>query len=117
MIESGRQPHPKAKAGAAPYTIIISFDLKETCRDMFLGHVRANAAASLEREVDCLRFDVLVPISHAGPDVMLYEVYSDRSAFEAHLVSPHFAEFDAATREIVKRRRSSNIGSMTRGGS
>ena len=104
MNESGRQSGPRAETAAAPYAIIVSFDLKEACRDAFLGRVLANAAASLEGEADCLRFDVLVPASHDGPDIVLYEVYSDRSGFDAHLASPHFAEFDVATREMVARK-------------
>ena len=43
--------------------------------------VCANAAASLKGEPECLRFDVLTPLA-GGDEVLLYEVYRDRAAFE-----------------------------------
>jgi (4S)-4-hydroxy-5-phosphonooxypentane-2,3-dione isomerase len=70
-------------------------------RETFLKLVRMNAATSLEAEAGCLRFDVLAPLETGGPDVLLYEVYADRAAFDAHLASPHFLAFDRATREMV----------------
>ncbi|MEL6748477.1 MAG: antibiotic biosynthesis monooxygenase [Pseudomonadota bacterium] len=32
---------------------------------------------------------------------MLYELYDDRAAFEAHLASAHYAAFDAATKDLI----------------
>lgn len=33
--------------------------------------------------------------------MFLYEVYDDRAAFQAHLTSVHFLEFDAQTASMV----------------
>jgi autoinducer 2-degrading protein len=84
--------------------ITVAFEVRPEARDHFLSLVRANAVASLEAEAECLRFDVLVPIGPGQPDVLLYEVYTDRAAFAAHLASPHFLAFDAATRDIVTKK-------------
>jgi quinol monooxygenase YgiN len=36
--------------------------------------------------------------------VYLYEVYDDRAAFDAHLASPHFVSFTAATAGMITDR-------------
>jgi quinol monooxygenase YgiN len=83
------------------FAITVAFAVKPDCRLPFLKLVCENAAASLGSEAGCLRFDVLEPLSGGDPDILLYEVYADRAAFKAHLASPHFLSFDAATRDMV----------------
>lgn len=95
---------PAAQAPPELYAITVAFELKPGERDRFLKLVRANAAASLREEPNCLRFDVLVPAAQSGADVLLYEIYADRLAFETHLASAHFIDFDAATRHMVTRK-------------
>jgi len=103
---SGQHTEPRVAAGLAQdlYAITVAFDLREGARDAFLDLVRANAAASLARERECFRFDVLVSLAASGPQVMLYEIYRDRAAFTAHLATAHFLEFDAATRDMVMKK-------------
>jgi len=33
--------------------------------------------------------------------VVLYEIYDDRAAFQAHVKTPHFAAFDRESRDLV----------------
>ena len=40
-----------------------------------------------------------------SPIVVLYEVYDDRAAFEAHLQTPHFFRWRDATQEWITDRR------------
>jgi quinol monooxygenase YgiN len=86
------------------FAITVAFSIKPEWRKDFLLLVRKNAAASLQAEAGCLRFDVLSPIAAGEPDVFLYEVYADRSAFDAHLASSHFQSFDAGTRDMVNEK-------------
>ncbi len=84
------------------YAVCVTFELKPAHAAEFLERVGRQAKNSLEREAGCHRFDVC-----ASPDrqtVFLYELYSDRDAFDLHLKSDHFLEFDAATREMVDRK-------------
>ena len=83
------------------FAITVAFAVRPDRRKKFVKLVRMNAAASLKAETGCLRFDVLAPIEKGGPDVVLYEVYTDRAAFDAHLASTHFLAFDQATRDMV----------------
>lgn len=65
--------------------------------------IAQNAAASLEREPGCLRFDVAVdPADPAS--FFLYEIYRHASDFEAHLSTPHYLEFDAVTKDVFEEK-------------
>ena len=66
--------------------------------------VEANAADSVRLEPGCLRFDVLAPDDGPGRTCVLYEVYTDRAAFDRHLAMPHYLEFDRRTRAMVRHK-------------
>ena len=83
------------------YVILVEFEVAAADLAAFLTLVRDNAAASVREEPGCRRFDVLTP-QPPGGRVTLYEIYADRPAFEAHLATPHYAAFDAATRGLVR---------------
>lgn len=102
MQRRGEEFDPKRSGGELSFALAVTFKIKQTKLDRFLDLVRANAAASLRAESGCLRFDVLVPFSEApSTRVFLYEIYRDRAAFEEHLASRHFKEFDRAAAEMV----------------
>jgi quinol monooxygenase YgiN len=97
-------PSPAAEIAHDLYAITVAFELKPGERDAFLALVRANAVVSLRDEADCLRFDVLIPLAQGQAEVLLYEIYADRRAFDAHLASAHFLQFDTATRAMVAKK-------------
>jgi autoinducer 2-degrading protein len=82
------------------FAIIVDFRLKPGARAAFRKLVDANARASARREPGCRRFDVLEPGGEVDR-ILLYEIYDDPAAFDAHLGSPHYAEFDAASAPLV----------------
>jgi (4S)-4-hydroxy-5-phosphonooxypentane-2,3-dione isomerase len=80
--------------------IIVDFRLKPGARPAFRRLIDRNAQLSMETEPGCRQFDVVEPRNH--PDrVLLYEIYDDDAAFEAHLQSAHYAEFDAESAPLV----------------
>lgn len=83
--------------------ILVEFDLNPGASQDFLRLVTENAAASVRDEPGCRRFDVLVPEGSEAP-VVLYEIYDDAAAFDAHLRTPHYRAFDDATRSLVRGR-------------
>jgi quinol monooxygenase YgiN len=85
----------------ALFGLTVTFRLHLGQAAAFLPLMRANAAASLQNEPGCLRFDVLQPETGDGHEVFLYEVYTDAAAFDLHLASPHFIAFDTAVRGMV----------------
>ena len=76
----------------------MSFVLVVNCRiragqiDRLMKELLANAAAARETEPGCLQFDVLVDPKDPAK-LMLYEVYKDEAAFEAHQQAPHFKRY------------------------
>ena len=88
----------------APYTIIVEFDLKAGALARFHDLVVANANASRRDEPGCQRFDVLVP-EDAADKVVLYEIYDDEAAFQAHLASDHYKVFAGAIEGLEAGRR------------
>lgn len=85
--------------GTALFAVVVTFDLVAGAHDAFVELVQHNASVSVECEPGCLRFDVL--LGNERGRVLLYEIYADRRAFEMHLETDHFAEFDAASRPLV----------------
>jgi len=81
------------------FAIVVEFALTEGAGSHFLTLVRQNAATSVREEAGCLRFDVLT--GEKEGQVLLYEVYADAAAFEAHLATRHFEQFDRVTRDLV----------------
>lgn len=87
------------------YIITVLFELRPGTEDRFLELINENAAASVRDEPGCLLFDVLVPTDNsAQPTVLLYEIYASRSAFEYHVTSSHYRDFDAASRDFITRK-------------
>ena len=58
-----------------------------------------NAAASLENELGCLRFNVLKEATEPSR-FTLCEVYRNAADFDVHLRSSHFESFSEATRDL-----------------
>lgn len=86
------------------YVITVDFDLHPGALDPFLALIKENARKSLADEPGCDRFDVLV--QRGMPDhVLLYEIYRDREAFDFHLKSRHFAEFNLASAPYVRDKK------------
>jgi quinol monooxygenase YgiN len=74
------------------YVVIVDFVIKPEYATAFAKAVSENAKSSCEQEPACHQFDVCV-----SPDdpthFFLYEIYSDRAGFDAHLVSAHYKGF------------------------
>ena len=77
------------------FVVTVTFDLNPGCEALFLERVRQQARDSLALEPGCHQFDVCSD-PERPTQVFLYEIYSDRAAFQVHLESGHFKDFDAA---------------------
>jgi autoinducer 2-degrading protein len=104
-MTSRRQMTPrlaKEWVGVTAFAITVAFELLEGTFVEFHRLVSENAALSVELEPDCLRFDVLTPeVAGTATHVFLYEIYKDRAAFDLHLASEHFRQFDERSRDLV----------------
>jgi quinol monooxygenase YgiN len=83
--------------------VVVRFRVRAGFETAFAARVREQAGASLGAEPGCRRFDVCVDPHDAG-QVLLYEIYSDASAFDLHLRSAHYLAFDRDTREWIAEK-------------
>ena len=85
------------------FVIAVDFRVKPGQMAAFRKLIDANAKASVRAEPGCSRFDVCAHRNE--PDrILLYEIYDDRAAFDAHLKTPHFAEFNAQSAPLVAEK-------------
>ena len=74
------------------FIIIAEFEVKPEARDRFLELVIIDASQSVAKEPGCRQFDVTVDRERPNR-VVLYEVYDDEAAFDAHRETPHLKTF------------------------
>jgi len=86
------------------FVIVVDFHLKQGARSEFRRLIDANADASVRTEPGCLQFDVLEP---EGEDdrVLLYEIYTDKAAFDAHLLTEHFRVFASMSEALYLEKK------------
>ena len=82
------------------YAVVVTFQIKQGQMPAFLPLMQENAATSRTQEAGCHRFDVCTDPERPD-EVFLYELYSDRTAFDAHLGSAHFKNFDAKVAPMI----------------
>ena len=86
------------------FAIIVEFTLHEDAVQKFIPQMLANAKASLDREPGCERFDVH-HVAGQTHQIVLYEIYRNKAAFDEHLKTRHFLEFNAATAPLIKDKK------------
>lgn len=87
------------------FVLVVHLKVKPENVDKFMQALQANAREA-RKEAGCRHFDVLV-----DPDdrtkVLLYEVYNDDKAFEAHQQTPHFKKYLAEAVPLLASRERS----------
>ena len=86
------------------YVVLVEFTVKPEKFDTFLICVSQQAKDSLDNEEHCLQFDVCKAVNNE-PRVMLYEIYTDASAFDKHLTSDHFKTFSENIGDCVINKK------------
>jgi len=87
-----------------PLIIYVEFTIKAAAVERFRALILENARLSLKNEPGCRRFDVL--IDDASPSrIVLYEIYEDPAAFDAHMATAHYKAFAAAADALLEGRR------------
>lgn len=84
------------------YVVCVTFELHSDHVADFMPLMTAQAENSLSLEPECYQFDVCS--SADGTVVFLYEKYRDRAAFDVHLASEHFRDFDAAVAPMIAQK-------------
>ena len=82
------------------FVVIAEFRVKPDAMDAFLDAARDDATHSVRDEPGCRQFDVVRP--ETGNNVVFYEVYDDRQAFDDHLKTPHLDRFREAFPALIE---------------
>ena len=84
------------------FVLSVDLRLKTENAESFVAKAIENAAQS-RKESGCRQFDVLVDPKEPTR-VMLYEVYVDEKAFEAHQQTAHFKKYLAEAVPLLASR-------------
>jgi quinol monooxygenase YgiN len=87
------------------FVLVVNIRIKPESVESFMKKLGENAAAA-RKEPGCRQFDVLVDPKDRAK-VMLYEVYDDEKAFEAHQQTPHFKKYVAEAVQLLASRERS----------
>ena len=85
------------------YVVTVEFNVKNEFVPSFRKTVLQQAQNSLSREPDCHRFDVCFD-PNDDTRIFLYEMYTNENAFQEHLKSDHFSDFDAEVQDWLDRK-------------
>jgi autoinducer 2-degrading protein len=75
------------------YVVTVEFTIRPDNLEPFRQAMRDQAKNSIDREPECHLFNVSYDLQEPTT-CFLYEVYSDKAAFEAHLDTGHFIDFN-----------------------
>lgn len=81
--------------------IAVRLEINPESRDAFRAHILESAANTLANEPGCSIYQA----SFADDACFVYEVYADRSAFEAHLETEHYHAFGQKTQGMIADKR------------
>ena len=84
------------------FVLVVNIKITPENVERFMAMVLTNAREA-RNEPGCRQFDVLVD-PQEKTKVMLYEVYNDEKAFEAHQQTPHFKKYLAEAVPLLASR-------------
>ena len=84
------------------FVLAVMLRIKPENADRFMEQVLANAREA-RKEPGCRQFEVLVDKADRTK-VMLFEIYDDDKAFEAHQQTPHFKKYLAEAVPLLESR-------------
>ena len=84
------------------FVLVVNIRIKPDQVARFTPMVLENARAA-RKEPGCRQFEVLVDPKDKTK-IMLFEIYNDESAFEAHQQTPHFKKYLAEAVPLLASR-------------
>ena len=84
------------------FVLMVMLRIKSENVDRFMAEVLANGREA-RKEPGCRQFEVLVDPADRTK-VVLFEVYDDEKAFEAHQQTPHFKKYLADAVPLLASR-------------
>jgi quinol monooxygenase YgiN len=85
------------------FVLVVNLRIRKDCVEKFMAECLKNGKAARETEAGCRQFDIVADPNDAAR-VMLYEVYDDERAFEAHQKTAHFQHYLANALQYLESR-------------
>lgn len=85
------------------FVLSVQLKIKPENVENFMQRALENGKAARTTEPGCKQFDILVD-PNDRTKAMLYEVYTDEKAFEAHQQTPHFKKYLAEAVPLLASR-------------
>ena len=82
------------------FAVFVTLEIKPDHLDAFIPRMHQQAEDSLAREPNCGIFEIWLD-GKTPNRVQLYEVYMDAAAFDDHLQSAHFKDFDSTVAPMI----------------
>jgi len=92
------------KEASVIFIVTVRLEIYNQHLRAFMDAMKKQARNSLEREKDCRQFDICVDPTDPRR-MFLYEIYTDRASFEAHLKTGHFLEFDRRVKDWLVSKK------------
>lgn len=104
-------PDSRAVAQSGPFLVnVVEYDITPGQIDAYLAALKENGAATV-KEPGCHEFNILV--SQKDPNhVLIFEVYNDAAAAEAHRQTDHFKKYAATIKDMVAKREARPFSSV-----
>src|SRR6478752_3868535 len=90
------------KGGFMSFVLVVSIRIKPENVDRWMKMALENAREA-RKEPGCRQFEVLVDPKDKTK-VLLFEIYNDEKAFEAHQATPHFKKYLAEAVPLLASR-------------
>ena len=84
------------------FVLVVNIRIKPESVEAFMPRLKENASAA-RKEPGCRQFEVLVDPKDKTK-IMLFEVYDNEKAFEAHQATPHFKKYLAEAVPMLASR-------------
>lgn len=104
-------PRSHAAAQSGPYFInVVDLQIKPADLDNFIAAIKENGVATA-KEPGVREFNIAV--SQKDPNhILLFEVYNNAAALDAHRATEHFKQFIAKTKDMVAKREIREFSSV-----
>jgi len=104
-------PDGRAVAQSGPLLVnVVEYDIAPGQIDAYLAALKENGVATV-KEPGCHEFNILV--SQKDPNhVLIFEVYNDAAAAEAHRQTDHFKKYAATIKDMVVKREGRPFSSV-----
>jgi len=101
-----------AGQSAQRYVQVVDYEIAPAQLEKFMEALKENGAATI-KEAGCLQLDMSQSASNPN-QILIYEVYENEAAVQAHRASDHFKKYVATTKDMFVNRQIKPIVSVVR---